>query len=80
MTPAELADLGDGWRTCSGCGTVEDAAGPDQDGEGRSACCSPADRCAWCDYPLDGYAAGCDTCGACIDAGRPCGCGLPAGR
>jgi len=41
MTPAELADLGDGWRTCSGCGTVEDAAGPDQDGEGRSACCTP---------------------------------------
>ena len=78
MTPAELADLGDGWRTCSGCGTVEDAAGPDQDGEGRSACCSPADRCAWCGYQLNGYADGCDTCGACIEAGRGCACGLPA--
>jgi len=63
MTPAELADAGEGWRTCSGCGTVEDAAGPDQDGEGRSACCTTApdpDGCYWCTwYPGDGCGPGC---------------------
>lgn len=36
---------------------------------------TPADRCAWCGYPLDGYADGCTACGACIDAGNPCACG-----
>jgi len=29
-----------GYRTCDGCGSLE-AGGPEQDGEGRSACCAP---------------------------------------
>ena len=32
------------------------------------------DRCG-CGYRLDGYAPGCDTCGACQRAGLTCACG-----
>lgn len=31
-------------------------------------------QCIECGYKLDGYAKGCDTCGACVEAGYQCSC------
>lgn len=77
-------DLLDGeLRTCDGCGKVEDAGGPDQDGSGRSACCSDVTRCvvcsaevSWrdCDIHTEGecYATDCDTPFGCGRVARDC--------